>query len=71
MEEGRAREPRGGYPLLALRRSARGKTGRMIVVHRKSRTRLPAKTAAPGVEVLDLKHFVWELAPGSVHSPHL
>jgi hypothetical protein len=51
-------------PLLALRRSVRG-TGRMIVVHRKSRARLPAKTAAPGVEALDLERFLRELAPGA------
>ena len=54
--------PEMASPLLSLSRSLPKPAERMIVVHRKPRTQLPAVTAARGVEALDVEQFVSELS---------
>ena len=51
-------------PLLSLRRALTVGSGRLIVVHRKSRSQLPTAAIARGVEALDVERFVGELAAG-------
>jgi predicted AAA+ superfamily ATPase len=48
-------------PLLSLRRALTTWSGRLIVVHRKSRSQLPTAAIARGVEALDVERFVQEL----------
>jgi hypothetical protein len=50
-------------PLLSLQRSLRGRTNRLLVVHRKSSSPLSTAALAPGVEALDLERFAQELNP--------
>jgi predicted AAA+ superfamily ATPase len=48
-------------PLLSMRRALARGSGRLIVVHRKSRSQLPTAAIALGVEALDVERFIQEL----------
>ena len=48
-------------PLFSLSRSLLKQPRRMMIVHRKPRTRLPSTAVAPGVEAFDVERFVREL----------
>ena len=48
-------------PLLSMRRALARQPGRLIVVHRKSRSQLPTVAIARGVEALDVERFIQEL----------
>jgi hypothetical protein len=58
---GKTVRPSMASPLLSLRRALPKPSGRLIVVHRKSRSQLPTAAIAPGVEALDLERFIQEL----------
>ena len=47
--------------LTSLQRASQHRSGRLIVVYRKSRSQLPTTAIARGVEALDVEQFVWEL----------
>jgi len=47
-------------PLLSLGRASPQRSGRLIVVHRKSRSQLPTAAIAGGVEALDVEGFIQE-----------
>jgi uncharacterized protein len=53
--------PSFAAPLLSMRRASTRELGRLIVVHRKSRSQLPTMAIARGVEALDLERFIREL----------
>ena len=53
--------PSMASPLLSLRRALLKRSGRSIVVHRKSRSQLSTAALARGVEALDVERFVQEL----------
>ncbi|MGD1080765.1 MAG: ATP-binding protein [Candidatus Sulfotelmatobacter sp.] len=59
---GKTVRPSMANPLLALRRALLKRSGRLIIVHRKSRSQLQTAAIAPGVEGLDVERFVQELA---------
>lgn len=48
-------------PLISMRRALARGSGRLIVVHRKSRSQLPTAAIARGVEALDVERFIEEL----------
>jgi uncharacterized protein len=48
-------------PLLSMRRALARGSGRLIVVHRKSRSQLPTAAIARGVEALHVERFIEEL----------
>jgi len=56
--------PSMASPLLSLRRALPTWSGRLLVVHRKSRSPLPTAAIARGVEALDIERFARELAGG-------
>ncbi|MGH9531907.1 MAG: ATP-binding protein [Terriglobales bacterium] len=56
--------PAMASPLLNLRRSMAKRSGRLIVVHQKSRLALATAALARGVEALELERFVRELNRG-------
>ena len=58
---GKTVRPSMANPLLALRRALLKRSGRLIVVHRKSRSQLQTAAIASGVEALDVEQFVQEL----------
>jgi hypothetical protein len=47
--------------LTSLQRASQKRSGRLIVVHRRSRLQVPTAAIAKGVEALDLEQFVGEL----------
>jgi predicted AAA+ superfamily ATPase len=47
--------------LTALQRALQKRSGRLIVVHRRSRSQVPTAAIASGVEALDVEQFVGEL----------
>ena len=53
--------PSMASPLTSLQRALKKRTGRLIVVHRRSRIQVPTAAIANGVEALDLEQFVGEL----------
>jgi predicted AAA+ superfamily ATPase len=53
-------QPSMANPLLALRRALLKRSGRLIIVHRKSRSQLQTAAIARGVEALDVERFVQE-----------
>ncbi len=53
--------PSMAAPLLSLRRASPKRSGRLLVVHRKSRSQLPTTAIAGGVEALDVERFMQEL----------
>jgi uncharacterized protein len=53
--------PSMAAPLLSLRRALLKRSGRSIVVHRKSRSQLPTAAIAREVEALDVERFIQEL----------
>ena len=53
--------PSMASPLLSLSRSFRKRSGRLIVVHQKSRSQLPTAAIARGAEAFDIERFVREL----------
>jgi uncharacterized protein len=59
---GKTVRPSMASPLLSLRRALPERSGRLIVVHRKSREQIPTTAIARGVEALDVERFVQELA---------
>ncbi len=58
---GKTVRPSMATPLLSLRRASPKRSGRLIVVHRKSRSQLPTAAIAGGVEALDVERFIQEL----------
>jgi uncharacterized protein len=54
--------PSMASPLLSLQGAQKRRTGRMIVVHRKSRSQISTTTIARGVEAFDLERFAAELS---------
>jgi len=58
---GKTVRPAMAAPLLSLRRALPERSGRLIVVHRKSRSQLPTAAIAGGVEALDVERFIQEL----------
>jgi len=58
---GKTVRPDMAAPLLSLRRALARRSGRLIVVHRKSRSQLPTAAIARGVEALDAERFIREL----------
>ena len=58
---GKTVRPAMASPLLSLRRALTKRSGRLIVVHRKSRSQLPTAAIAGGVEALDVERFIQEL----------
>jgi uncharacterized protein len=58
---GKTVRPAMAAPLLSLRRALAKRSGRLIVVHRKSRSQLPTAAIAGGVEALDVERFIQEL----------
>jgi hypothetical protein len=58
---GKTVRPSMSAPLLSLRRASPERSGRLLVVHRKSRSQLPTAAIAGGVEALDVERFVQEL----------
>jgi len=59
---GKTVRPSMASPLLSLRRALPTWSGRLLIVHRKSRSPLPTAAIARGVEALDLERFTRELA---------
>ena len=53
--------PAMASPLAALQRALQKRSGRLIVVHRRSRSQLLTAAIAKGVEALDVEQFVGEL----------
>jgi predicted AAA+ superfamily ATPase len=53
--------PSMAAPLLSTRRAMTGRPGRLLVVHRKSRSQLPTAAITRGVEALDVEQFIREL----------
>jgi predicted AAA+ superfamily ATPase len=53
--------PSMASPLTSLQRALQKRSGRLIVVHRRSRLPVPTAAIARGVEALDLEQFVGEL----------
>jgi len=58
---GKTVRPSMAAPLLSLRRALLKRSGRSIVVHRRSRSQLPTPAIARGVEALDVERFIREL----------
>ena len=58
---GKTVRPSMANPLLALRRALLKRSGRLIIVHRKSRSQLQTAAIARGVEALDVERFIQEL----------
>ena len=58
---GKTVRPSMANPFLALRRALLKRSGRSIVVHRRSRSQLPTAAIARGVEALDVERFIREL----------
>jgi len=58
---GKTVQPSMAAPVLSLRRALTKRSGRLIVVHRKSRSQLPTAAIAGGVEALDVERFIQEL----------
>jgi uncharacterized protein len=58
---GKTVRPSMANPLLALRRALLKRSGRLIIVHRKSRSQLQTAAIARGVEALDIERFIQEL----------
>ena len=58
---GKTVRPSMASPLLSLRRALLKRSGRMLVVHRKSGSQLPIAAIARGVEALDIERFIQEL----------
>jgi uncharacterized protein len=58
---GKTVRPSMAAPLISLRRAFSRRSGRLIVVHRKSRSQLPTAAIARGVEALDAERFIQEL----------
>ncbi len=58
---GKTVRPSMAAPLLSLRRALLKRSGRSIVVHRRSRSQLPTAAIARGVEALDVERFIQEL----------
>jgi uncharacterized protein len=54
--------PSMASPLTCLERALKKWSGRLLVVHRRSRFRVPTPAIARGVEALDLEQFVGELS---------
>ena len=48
--------------LTSLQRASQKRSGRLLVVHRKSRSQTPTTAIARGVEALDVEQFVGELS---------
>lgn len=61
VKAGKTVRPSMAAPLLSLRRALAKRSGRLIVVHRKSRSQLPTAAIARGVEALDVERFIQEL----------
>ena len=59
---GKTVRPSMASPLLSLRRALLQRSGRLIVVHRKSRSQLQTAAIARGVEAVDVERFIQELA---------
>ncbi|MGA8493195.1 MAG: ATP-binding protein [Terriglobales bacterium] len=59
---GKTVRPSMASPLLSLRRAMLQRSGRLIVVHRKSRSQLQTAAIARGVEAVDVERFIQELA---------
>jgi len=55
---GKTVRPSMAAPLLSLRRALPERSGRLIVVHRKSRSQLPTAAIARGVEAFDVERFI-------------
>jgi uncharacterized protein len=53
--------PSMASPLTSLQRALQKRSGRLIVVHRRSRSQVPTAALAWGVEALDVEQFVQEL----------
>jgi uncharacterized protein len=58
---GKTVRPSMAAPLLSLCRASPKRSGRLIVVHRKSRSQLPTAAIAGGVEAIDVERFIQEL----------
>jgi len=58
---GKTVRPAMASPLLSLRRALPERSGRLIVVHRKSHSQLPTAAIARGVEAVDVERFIQEL----------
>jgi uncharacterized protein len=58
---GKTVRPSMASPLLSLRRALAKRSVRLIVVHRKSRSRLTTTAIARGVEAFDAERFIQEL----------
>jgi predicted AAA+ superfamily ATPase len=58
---GKTVRPSMAAPLLSLRRASPKRSGRLIVVYRKSRSQLPTAAIAGGVEAFDVERFIQEL----------
>jgi uncharacterized protein len=58
---GKTVQPSMATPLLALRRDLLKRSGRLIIVHRKSQSQLQTAAIARGVEALDVERFIQEL----------
>jgi hypothetical protein len=58
---GKTVRPSMASPLLSLSRALPKGSGRLIVVHRKSRSPLPTAVIASGVEALNVERFILEL----------
>jgi uncharacterized protein len=53
--------PSMASPLISLQRALQKRSGRLVVVHRRSRSEVPTAAIARGVEALDVEQFVREL----------
>ena len=58
---GKTVRPEMAAPMSSLRRAARNRADRLIVVHRKSQSQISTPAIAKGVEALDVEEFVDEL----------
>jgi uncharacterized protein len=58
---GKTVRPAMAAPLLSLRRALAKRSGRLIVVHRKSRSQSQTAAIAGGVEAFDVEWFIQEL----------
>lgn len=58
---GKTVRPEMAAPMTSLRRAARNRTDRLIVVHRKSQSQISTAAIAKGVEAVDVEEFVQEL----------
>jgi hypothetical protein len=58
---GKTVRPSMASPLLSLGRALPERTGRSIIVHRKSRSQFPTAAVARGVEAFDVERFIREL----------